>query len=920
VQFPYQGAPRVGRRPEEVLLICFYDPAGISTVPETVAFMQSASRFAVTVLNLFEHRADAGFLKLHAWINLDAYGAVVVHNTTSYNVDNLRSLDQALARKLRDFRGVKILMKQDENYRFREVAQYVGDTGFDVVFTCLPPEAVPLVYPPEVAGRPRFERMLTGYVTPTLRARDPLAGPRPIDIGYRGSLQPLSFGWLAYEKRKIGDDVAQMLAGQGLVLDISSRWEDRFGGDAWFDFLSSCKATLGAESGASIFDLQGDLEQRCAGLEAQHASLPTERERSEAVLRDLAELEGNIRYHQISPRHFEAAACGTVQLLYPGAYSGILVPGRHFFLLERDYSNLADAVSFLRDESRRRAMAARAYEEVILDRANWIETFVERVDTCIASSLKTKALERAAMVNVSAPAHNVLLIAAHDPVIDPRLGWIEEGASGSLRIHQLGVLPPGRPVPRVQVLPRGNVILAYERQSWRPGTAVHYLGAVAHSPAGMAGAQELLFLERALQLDDAQFCMLFGAPPQVERNAQFRWYLQYLLDTAESLLRRASDLRGVHAIIATDLDTMPAALVLKGLLGVPILYDAHEYWPEADVSSFEYEKQFWINLERRMVAHADHRQTVSPGLTALMSAQYGVPFENVPNCEPVDRLRPVIARPLREDGSCHFLFQGNFAPGRGIDLLIGAWKDTDPRAILLLRGPDNPHKEQMQQLAAASGLLGVRIFFPPAVAESEMIDASAREDVGLIPYARSGTTYRYCCPNKMSQYMAAGLPILANATEFVSATVTAAECGLVADFSRGDLLVRAVGELCRSAELRERLGNRGRAYFCQTFNWNAMSRGMYERLGSAVQQRPLEPLILYAAPPEYPKLRIPSALASLAESFLSETAGVAVAQTGGGLPLPFAYRLVRAAWRRMPDPVRRGLHPVARRIKQVIGA
>jgi glycosyltransferase involved in cell wall biosynthesis len=932
VQFPRQGAGRLARRPEEVLLICYYDPAGISTVPETVAFMQSASRFAVTVVNLFEHRADSGFLRLRPSVDLDAYGAVVVHNTVSYNVDNLRSLDQGLARTLRDYAGVKILMKQDENYRFREVARYIGETGFDLVFTCLPPEAVPLVYPPEVVGKARFERMLTGYVTPTLRARRPAAGPRPIDIGYRGSIQPLSFGWLAYEKRKIGDDVARLLAGSGLALDISSRWEDRLGGDAWFDFLASCKATLGAESGASMFDLDGDLDERIARLEQEFAGLPTENERAEAVLKALGDVEDNIHYHQISPRHFEAAACGTVQLLYPGTYSGLLQPGRHFFPLERDCSNLDDAVAFLRDDARREEMARRAFDEVVLDPANWIESFVARVDDAIAAGLKGRPAEAQAALTAAGAAHNVLLVCAHDPVIDPRLGWVEEGATGSLRVHQLGVLPPGTAVPRMQIQPRGTFILAQARQTWQPRTALRYLAAVGDSPAGMAGVQELLFLQHAVQLPEPEFCALFGAPVGAERNMHFRWYLQYLLDTAESLLAAASQMRGVHALIATDLDTLPAALVLKALLGVPLLYDAHEYWPESDLRQFEFEKQFWIALERRMVPHADQRQTVSPGLAALMGRQYGVPFDCVPNCEPVDRLLQRAAPAARASGEVHFLFQGNFAPGRGLDLLVQAWPDTDPRAILQLRGPDNIHKPEIVALAEKTGLLGKRIFFPAAVPESEMIAAAARADVGLIPYSpASGTAYRNCCPNKLSQYMAAGLPILANATDFVATTVRAAGCGLVADFSRRDQLVRAVAQLCDAPERRDAWAAAGRGYFLERFNWNEASRGMYRFLAERVGACAPEPLVMYVRRPEAATTTIEMAVTVTAAAAPQPqpvvlpvlpvmAPSVPGASSGLAPALPLGYRAVRYAWRHMPNRLRRALNPIARRVNQRVGA
>jgi glycosyltransferase involved in cell wall biosynthesis len=536
------------------------------------------------------------------------------------------------------------------------------------------------------------------------------------------------------------------------------------------------------------------------------------------------------------------------------------------------------------------------------------------------------------------------VVAAHDPVIDPRLAWMEQGAPGTLRVHQLGVLPPGRKAPRVQVLPRGSLMLAHERQSFSPATLTRYLSAVAHSPAGMAGVQELLFIAHALQLPEAEFCELFGAPPQAERNGQFRWYLRYLLDTAHSLLADASRMRGVHAIIATDLDTLAPALVLKGLFGIPVLYDAHEYWPEADVDSFEYEKEFWVSMERRLLLHTDLRQGVSPGIAGFMAAQYGVPFGYVPNCEPADRLLPSRRRESRADGSCVFLFQGNFATGRGIELLIQAWSDTDPRAILQLRGPDNPFKARMQELAKGTGLLGKRIFFPDAVSETELVQAAAQADVGVVPYAPTGTNYRYCCPNKMSQYMAAGLPILANATEFVAQTVRAAGCGSVCDFSRRPFLVRAVNELAASAERRNALGQSGRDYFTHSYNWNVVSREMYARLVQAIGGVRPEPLVVYAEAFGEAKLRVPPLAApspAPVQASAPEPAAVvaplaalapAPAPMPASMPMPapisvpvaarrgLPYRVVRAAWHGLPSPVRRSLLPVARRMYRLMWA
>lgn len=609
VRLPWQGPGRLAPRIEEVLIVCFYDPNGISTVPETVAFMQSASQFQVTVLNLFEHKVDTGYLKLHPSIDLARYSALVIHNTVSYNVDNLTSLDSLLEKKLKDYQGVKVLMRQDENYRFAEVAQFVGKTGFDVILTCLPPEAVPLVYPPEVVGSPVFGRMLTGYVTPTLRSRDPIGKPRPIDIGYRGSVQPLVFGWLAYEKRLIGEEVSAALQGRGLVLDISSRWEDRFGGDAWLDFLSRCKATLGAESGASIFDLAGDLDARCAALEIQHASIEEERARTEAILRGLADLEGNVHYNQVSPRHFEAAACGTLQLLYPGDYSGIFVAGRHYFALNRDNSNLDEAVRLIQDSPRREAMIAAAFHEVVLDPANWIETFVAQVDAQIDRAMTRKSSHSPVLMDAPAGFH-VLQLASKPPPERPQQGSPHEAEISPPRdsgmvVHQLSMSSLQAHESRHGTLAGGGLWIELLRQDWDRNTDANWLAMAPDSPAGIAGIHALLDARRLLALQEPEFARALGAPPLNARNVQFRRRLQVMLDSAATLVHAATAIRGMHAVAAMGIDTLPAAVVVKALFGIPVHFEPDLHVVESEPACLSYERQFWTAMEARLMPHVD---------------------------------------------------------------------------------------------------------------------------------------------------------------------------------------------------------------------------------------------------------------------------------------------------------------------------
>ena len=262
---------------------------------------------------------------------------------------------------------------------------------------------------------------------------------------------------------------------------------------------------------------------------------------------------------------------------------------------------------------------------------------------------------------------------------------------------------------------------------------------------------------------------------------------------------------------------------------IPIFYDAHEYWPEADVNSSPWEISYWEGLESRLVHHADYCQTVSPGLARLMSKQYGTTFNYVPNCELPGHA--LADRPKKASGdTCKFLFLGGFAPGRGIDLLINLWSSTDERAILLLQGPDNMYKEEMRRLAQASGLYGKRIFFPKPVEEDELINAASLAHVGLIPYTPAGNNYKFCSPNKLSQYMAAWVPIIANNTEFVASVVTDAQCGNVCDFADSKALLSAINQFTNDPSLREKYGSNGHEYFVGRYNWSAVSKDFYDAI------------------------------------------------------------------------------------------
>lgn len=889
---------RVKNRAEKVLLIAYYEPRGVPSIVENIALLQRLSTFPITVLNLAEHRFDTGYLKIPPNINLEEYDVVIIHNTVAYNVDNLRSLDAVISCKLAAYSGVKILLKQDEHYRFSEFVTFAREAGIDCIFSIMPPDEVSKTYGrllPDV----QIQHMLTGYVTPSMRARFTAGGRRPIDIGYRGSIMPLSFGRLCYQKRRIGDEVSRRLSGRGMALDISSRWEDRVGGEDWFEFLASCKAVLGVESGSGLFDLDGSLAAHCREIDDKLGPDDGSDRHAEAYLSELERLEGQIRYFMISPRHFEAISVGAIQILFPGNYTGRMVAGHHYFELLEDYSNLDDAVELLLDQPRRDAMALAAFEEVLLNKKNWIETFATEMDAVLLSTLDSKNRRRKPVFTAKVAARNALILQAHHFGCDPRRdSWYSGHAPEGLLLHQLGITDTATQAI-VTTGPRGELILNVPRQRWTRGCLDRYAAQIGHDEGASNALRELHFIDHALASSDDELFRIYGMPQKSPDIENFRWYLRYILETAVTLLEASTRTQGVHALVAINFPSLVPALILKGLLGVPVIYEALEYWPEADPDQGEFAKVFWREFERRLVRYADHRGTVSPPLARLMTETFGPTFYAIPNCAPLSEKSRAAPSSSRSGSSqkaetVTFLFQGNFAPYRGLELLIKAWTKVNPRARLTLRGPDSAFKAKMVALAGELGLTESQVSFPAAVSVEKLVSsAQADGDVGLVPYTRAGANYANCSPNKLSQYMAAGLPILANRTNFVSEVLDAAQCGVVVDFSHEARLVEAIERLCDD-DFRRRCGINAENYFEAKYNWESVSKPFYEALLKETATVEKSELVLFP-----PRVDPPPKKADVA-SPIPVPYSVAVAHP----PRPISYRVARRIWHLLPRSVR----------------
>ena len=360
-----------------ILLLCDFHPGTATTIVEHIHAFPQFSQHHYYVLS---NRGD-----LPAWLQLSRFDGVIVHYSLIACYDNYLGADAR--RRIRDFDGFKAVFVQDDYRWINDTVNALAYMRITALFPLAGPDIIDQVYSPERLPGVHRETVLTGYVPEEL-ARRPVKpfAERPIDVGYRARKVPMWIGSHTLQKWQIADRFLADAPRYGLTVDLSYREEDRIYGEQWIEFVSSCKAMLGTESGASVCDFTGEIQRNVEEHMRRHPDATFDELRD----RYFKDEDGRIMMNVISPRTFEAACLRTLMILYEGHYSGILEPWRHYVPLRADHSNMDEVVEILRTPAKAQEIIDRAYQEIALNPAYTFRAMVQRVDQIIADTYQPR--------------------------------------------------------------------------------------------------------------------------------------------------------------------------------------------------------------------------------------------------------------------------------------------------------------------------------------------------------------------------------------------------------------------------------------------------------------------------------------------------------------------------------------------------
>lgn len=317
---------------------------------------------------------------------------------------------------------------------------------------------------------------------------------------------------------------------------------------------------------------------------------------------------------------------------------------------------------------------------------------------------------------------------------------------------------------------------------------------------------------------------------------------------AEALLKSLQRHPAPDVIHLHDHVALTLARELKTRYGIPIVWDAHEIYEEmADANPERARENAAIIAANH--GYIDDFITINASIAQFYKEHYPA----MPTAKLV--MNATVAGPVpQDDGRLHaaaglprtqkiLLFQGGFGPHRGLHQLVDAAPKLPPDWTLVLMGWGGLEAE-LRALASQRARAGEcpAVVFLPGVPQQELQQWTAGATLGVIPYENTGLNHLYCTPNKLWEYPAAGVPVLASDLVEMAAVLKAYPFGflLPREFTSEDLVAAVTG--LTAQKLTEARAHAAR--FLEANNWSVWEQNLlsvYKALGDklAAVERPL---------------------------------------------------------------------------------
>lgn len=273
-----------------------------------------------------------------------------------------------------------------------------------------------------------------------------------------------------------------------------------------------------------------------------------------------------------------------------------------------------------------------------------------------------------------------------------------------------------------------------------------------------------------------------------------------LIELTSKMLFKAIKLKP-QIIHCNDTLVLPLGVILKIFTGSKLIYDAHELESNRNGLSKTLGKMT-LFVEKLLWKFVDKLIVVSPSIAIWYQENIGEKVTEIIMNSPVLKISndEVDKSYFRKkfnisDGSKIFLYIGILGEGRGIDLIVEAFKDNELKSHLIFLGYGEL-KDKLINLSKKYENIHVH----DAVPHNEVVSIAKSADVGLCFIQNVSLSDYYCLPNKLFEYAFAEIPVLASNFPDISMVVEKYNIGKCSDLN-SESIYNAIKEFEQIEEL-----------------------------------------------------------------------------------------------------------------------
>jgi glycosyltransferase involved in cell wall biosynthesis len=273
-------------------------------------------------------------------------------------------------------------------------------------------------------------------------------------------------------------------------------------------------------------------------------------------------------------------------------------------------------------------------------------------------------------------------------------------------------------------------------------------------------------------------------------------------------------------LVANDLDTLLPNYLISRLKKTPLVFDSHEYFTGLpEIRDRPFVKWVWTTIEKSIFPKLKYVITVSDSIAEAYSEKYGLKPVVVRNCS--GRTNNINAFSKSELGinTDHFLlvFQGaGINIERGGEELIDAIKITENVSLIIVGSGEV--MSVLKKKVHERDLSG-RIKFFPKMPWDELMKYTKSASAGLCLEKDTNLNYRYCLPNKLFEYISAGIPVITGSLPEIKKVVEEYECGIIIPEITPGEISKAISKLRDDPALLNKL-KRNTVIASEKLNWN----------------------------------------------------------------------------------------------------